>query len=242
MMFHFETIDLFFNMQATRTRGIRRDYRALNDGSDEEEGFAIRKIARIDVQAVETDKAGLPIDPIPDDGVSQVEVDGVDLYAGAENSPEPKEDNESYSVSKNIRSPSSWVWQYYDVTTIEGRTYRDGKTEKEKRDRRISCNRPRCPWFTLDSKRGSSTSNLTTHLYKSHGISKSKFQSSIPPSDTTQSTLDSWTKPKVAPQAQLEQNIIRWIVMDTQPFTTIDHPDFKRVSIYFLTQIIIELN
>ena len=214
-------------MEAHRTRRIKRDYHALNDGTDEEEGSTTQSFATFEPMTTQQELDCLPSSSqslAPADSVSQI-----DLSTSADCSLLLEDDGESSPGPRNMRS-TSWVWTFFDVTTLEGNTYRDGRTGKEKPNRKIMCKQARCSWYTTDSKRITSTSNMTMHLLKAHGITNNHFRQSLTTS-ASEETLDVWVeaKPKIAPQAQLEQNVIRWIVKETIPFTTIESPAFQRV-------------
>ncbi|ODQ68726.1 hypothetical protein LIPSTDRAFT_40375, partial [Lipomyces starkeyi NRRL Y-11557] len=189
------------------TRGKRIDYFVLNDGSDEEalpedrldssppydSGDSLRNS---EVFPSESASAVEPSQEIPDD-------------ASLTCQPQSSRDTDpSKSESKGWQ-----CWDYFDIT--------------EAIDREIHCSvldektGQQCSWKTTDSKRQSSTSNMEEHLRKRHSIEAHERPE---PAKKPKSSILAYLgeREKLSPQKLLQKNILRWVVADKQPFTTIE--------------------
>ncbi|KAK9237946.1 hypothetical protein V1525DRAFT_342647, partial [Lipomyces kononenkoae] len=159
-----------------QTRGNRQDYLALNDGYDSETQTDTRCYSPI-LDATDPGPSSLndsigqpesdpPVDPIL---LSDSEI------LGSESVSQPQSDIAGSSVTQR-GAKESWFWQYFNCTETRSEWF-DNRTKKRKFvDRIIQCavvddrTGKGCNWSTTDSKRQSSSSNITRHLKEVHSI------------------------------------------------------------------------
>ncbi|KAK9241486.1 hypothetical protein V1506DRAFT_440602, partial [Lipomyces tetrasporus] len=223
------------------TRGHRQNYLALNDGYD------------TDVQTEDPNSS--PILDAADAGpssrrysISQIELDTeVDsLIQLSESGILPSESaSQSQSLNSTISERSviqkgrkeSWFWQYFSTTETRSEWY-DNRIKKRKFvDRIIECavidehSGKQCSWSTTDSKRQSSSSNITRHLRDVHCILSPGAKQVVLPSNASITRFLGKGKESASLTHQqiLEKNIIRWVVTSYQPFTVIESAEFQTI-------------
>ncbi|KAK9319972.1 hypothetical protein V1517DRAFT_280867 [Lipomyces orientalis] len=121
-----------------------------------------------------------------------------------------------------ISEPKStnWPWTYFDISEFEKPwiipcAVLDNETGEK------------CGWKTTDSKRQGSTGNIIDHLRKQHSID-SPNRPEEP--KRAESSILSFIKGKERLTHQLlEKNILRWIVAEKQPFTTLESAAFQQI-------------
>ncbi|KAK9336492.1 hypothetical protein V1521DRAFT_347318, partial [Lipomyces starkeyi] len=122
--------------------------------------------------------------------------------------------------------PKSWVWEHFHSTELET-TYIHKGSKKSHPDRLIMCTR--CSWTTTDAVLQWSSGNLGRHLGSQHKIFKPG--TSIPlctpriSSDITSFLI----KPVHSVEERLEENILRWIVQESEPFMAVESQSFQRI-------------
>ncbi|KAK9326431.1 hypothetical protein V1517DRAFT_252076, partial [Lipomyces orientalis] len=194
------------------------DYYSLDDGSDEEAEPQDRlpKRPRLTAQSI----IDISIDNVasrdvfPEESASRLLED------------ESVADNTSSTSTKSRQRPATeWIWPYFSATVLPDKQWLNKRSKKMEDDKEICCRQPGCTWKTFNSKRGTSTSNMKLHLQQ-HGIT-----SDITVSTTGQRTISAiWQHhDKLSHQARLERNLLRWMVTELQPFTTIESPTFRSI-------------
>ncbi|KAK9326393.1 hypothetical protein V1517DRAFT_349850 [Lipomyces orientalis] len=117
-----------------------------------------------------------------------------------------------------ISEPKStnWPWTYFEVSEFENPWIVKKSNRRKLIDREIRCavldneTGEKCGWKTTDSKRQGSTGNMIDHLRKQHSI-------------------DSPNRPEEPKRAESKKNILRWIVAEKQPFTTLEWASFQQI-------------
>ncbi|KAK9481679.1 hypothetical protein V1527DRAFT_478885, partial [Lipomyces starkeyi] len=107
--------------------------------------------------------------------------------------------------------PKSWVWEHFHTTELET-TYIHKGTNKSRPDKLIVCTR--CSWPTTEAVLQGSSGNLSAHLSSKHGILKPDVPASRASSDIT----SIFSRPSRAVQERLEDNILHWVVEESEPF------------------------
>ncbi|KAK9242087.1 hypothetical protein V1506DRAFT_445142, partial [Lipomyces tetrasporus] len=140
------------------------------------------------------------------------------------------------SVSQKVPK-ESWFWPYFTCTETRSEWF-DNRTKKRKfADRIIQCavvddgTGKECNWSTTDSKRQSSSTNMTRYLREVHSIlPPGAKQVVLPPKATiTRFSRKSKENANLTNQQILEKNIIRWVVASCQPFTVIESAEFRKI-------------
>ncbi|KAK9371827.1 uncharacterized protein V1513DRAFT_386091 [Lipomyces chichibuensis] len=194
-------------------RAKRLDYHALNTGTDSDgdsdEGSRSRSRRRLEVSETSTTISDDII--FPDESASAV------LASDADRDP-----SLSPVIQRKPIQPKAWVWQHFHTTELET-TYIYKATNKERPDKLIVCSR--CSWSTTEAVLQGSSENLSTHLSSRHGIRKSGA-----PAPTASSDITTFlNRPSRSVAERLEDNILQWIVEESEPFTSVDAPSFKRI-------------
>ncbi|KAK9234164.1 hypothetical protein V1525DRAFT_350703, partial [Lipomyces kononenkoae] len=207
----------------------RIDYFVLNDGSDEEAPLEDR----------------LDSSPPPDSGDSlrDSEIFPSESASAVESSQELPDDaaltcqpQSSRNTESSKPESKSWqCWDYFDITEVNRPWTLKKSNIRKAIDREIHCSvldektGQQCSWKKTDSKRQSSTSNKVEHLRKRHSI---EAQERPEPAKKPKSSILAYLgeREKLSPQKLLQKNILRWIVADKQPFTTIESPADSNVS------------
>ncbi|KAK9249635.1 hypothetical protein V1507DRAFT_470068, partial [Lipomyces tetrasporus] len=181
------------NTQQRPPRAKRLDYHALNTGTDSEgdSDEGKRSRSRRRLEVSETSTA-LSDDIIsPDESASQVLASDADMDPSL-----------SPVIQRKPIPPKSWVWQHFHTTELEA-TYIYKATNKERPDKLIA---------VLQGSSG----NLNTHLSSRHGIRKSGAPVPSASSDITSFLI----RPSRSVAERLEDNILHWIVEESEPFTS----------------------
>ena len=166
---------------------------------------------------------------LPTKSISQVRTMPTFTVTGGRNNERGENESTISSMMFNhLCHQEAWLWEYFHITVLDGEEYRDSRTGKIKTDRLIHCKEECYAWSTLDSKRAGSTSNMGIHLRVAHGKTANSQNAKL--FSTLQSSLTAWVKkPTLAPQAQLEQNVLKWLVAETLPFTTVEQDSFQQI-------------
>ncbi|ODQ73387.1 hypothetical protein LIPSTDRAFT_83072, partial [Lipomyces starkeyi NRRL Y-11557] len=217
------------------THRKRLDYRALNDGSDDE-------AAPEDRVASSTMSAPLLLSQSAIDGFINIPDDDVLPSESASHLPELRARSTTSEASIHSSNTflqgrprpapaTEWLWAYFETTTVDKEeircAYIDDKTGTQ------------CGWRTMDSLRQNSTSspqrlcppsqrssnntsNMKTHLAK-HSIYPPDTEGRNTGEKQQTSVVSLWEKKeKLTHQQLLEKNLIRWIVAEKKAFTTLE--------------------
>ncbi|KAK9368031.1 hypothetical protein V1509DRAFT_550330, partial [Lipomyces kononenkoae] len=223
------------------TRGNRLDYLALNDGFDTESQTDSRCSSPI----------LSPMDPGSSSShysigqrESYTEVDPIIQFSDSEILP-----SESVSQPQSLNSAitgssasqkcpqESWFWSYFTCTETRSE-WIDNRTKKRKFvDRIIQCvvvddgTGKECTWRTTDSKRQSSSTNMTRHLKEVHSVLPPSAKQVVRPAKATITRFLAKAKENanLTHQQILEKNLIRWVVASCQPFTLIESAEFRKI-------------
>jgi hypothetical protein len=228
------------------TRGNRQNYLALNDGYDSEAlpedqlsspNPGSLSISRIDQREFDSFLEIAECEILPSESISQspqlLKSTAIDSSVVSHIS----QDNSLPSTHDSKAKKRAWFWDYFSQNEIPHEWY-----EKKKRrviDTKIQCSvmdqdtgKP-CGWFTSDSKRHSSTTNITGHLEKKHSIYPPHTSTPETNKMQTKTTLLSlWgqkEKENLTHQQLLEKNILNWIITNKQAFTEIESPSFQQI-------------
>ncbi|KAK9319690.1 hypothetical protein V1517DRAFT_331674, partial [Lipomyces orientalis] len=198
------------------------DYLLLNDGYDGDEPIENLLQTRLSrVSSVESS-----VDLGPEDSISQIA-----SQSFPEGLTEEVHDLESSqiqtdsNISQRTRGTSnSWLWEQFEITTLS-QQWRPKRSKKLRNDQLITCKHCQ-KWSIKDSARSTSTTNMSYHLQKSHGLPLGNDKV-----DATQPTIMTmWKRKETADTAELfEKNLIRWVVQTRQPFTVIEYPAFVKL-------------
>jgi hypothetical protein len=182
------------------------DYYVLNDGSDENEPSSKR--VKEASNAIDSESFNTTEDVIvPSESASQ----GPALIG----------DGELSTISTPSRAKTSSVWEYFDRIELD-KMWVDGNGNQRK-DYAFSCKlcRPfERPSYTMSHQRGS-TSVLKRHLQKKHGLQKSDEGNSL----ITQFVREG----EVSKKGNVKDNLLKWIVTTSQPFTVVQDPNFQEL-------------
>ncbi|KAK9250865.1 hypothetical protein V1507DRAFT_393933, partial [Lipomyces tetrasporus] len=141
----------------------------------------------------------------------------------------------SRDIEPSKSESKSWqCWDYFDITDVNRPWILKKSNIRKTINREICCSvldektGQQCSWKTTDSKRQSSTSNMVEHLRKRHSI---EAQERPEPAKKPKSSILTYIgqREKLSSQKLLEKNILRWIVADRQPFTTIESEAFRQI-------------
>ncbi|KAK9359154.1 hypothetical protein V1504DRAFT_364033, partial [Lipomyces starkeyi] len=203
------------------TRGNRQNYLALNDGYDNE--------------VLQEDQLSSPT-PGPSSHTigSQEELDSFLEISDVEILPS----RISLAVIPDIccrffnYKKRAWFLAYFTQKEIPHQWYEKKYKERRSTDTEIQCSIVDertgivCNWRTSDSKRHSSTSNMTNHLLRKHSIRPRDAMSPEPVKAKSRATLPSlWggkDREDMTHQQRLERNILRWVISNKQAFTVIE--------------------
>ena len=212
------------------SRAPRRDYLRMNDGSDEEG----------DSDDSQPPRSRRRIDPAPEitlnESVSQV--NELVSQAPSTNSNTGSLVSQSSSSRRGYKpkSKDSWLWNSFHVIDLEKDYFH--KTARVMRpDKLITCSI--CNnWSTTEAVLQGSLSNLGYHLKKTHRISKPGTVLQAPSTRTTPNITSFLVQqPQSQPQVQvpvsvleqLEKNILRWIVVELEPFSSVEALTFQQI-------------
>lgn len=213
-------------------RSRRIDYRALNDGIDEE----VSPEDRI-TDIPPSKRARSSVEPItPDDSASQltrVQSPLMSICSPNEQTEEALPSVDSISNKSGLsrrKTQNQALWAEFDSFPLPGRLWWPRKGKSPVEDREVRCKR--CNWKTTDSTRATSTSNMIFHLSK-HGV----FLGG--PEDSSEGGRSSIKQPSISSFFQkraeeqrakvLEQNLVRWVITDDMAFDAIESPTFQQI-------------
>ena len=83
-----------------------------------------------------------------------------------------------------------------------------------------------CTWSTTEAILQGSSSNLGTHLKNTYQIVKPGTVLLVQTTSNITSFLVQKPQPQVSVLEQLERNILRWIVVELKPFSSVEAPTF----------------
>jgi hypothetical protein len=113
---------------------------------------------------------------------------------------------------------------------LPGKLWQPKRAKKSIEDQEICC--IHYSWKTTDSARATSTTNMKTHLFK-YGLSQDNHtldQEGLSERIEQQSVVTIFKKKtEVDTIRLLEQNLVRWTVLDDMAFTTIESPTFRQI-------------
>ncbi|KAK9363205.1 hypothetical protein V1504DRAFT_362138, partial [Lipomyces starkeyi] len=200
------------------TRCKRLDYRALNDGSDDEAAPEDRVARSTMPGPVPSSQSAIgSFINIPDDEILPSESASQLLELGASSTIAETSIHSSNTFRQFRQRPApvtEWLWAYFETTTVDKEeircAYMDDKTGSQ------------CGWMTADSLRQSSASNMKNHLAK-HSIYPPGTEDRNSGEKQQASVVSIWEKKEnLTHQQLLEMNLIRWIVADKHAFTSIE--------------------
>ncbi|KAK9384935.1 hypothetical protein V1515DRAFT_609952 [Lipomyces mesembrius] len=188
------------------TRGYRQKYLALNDGYDSE--------VLPEYQLWRSPTPGPSYNPIfgqreLDSFIDISDIEVLFSDSVSQSTPQPGADSSIVSrSSKDIALPSvrphtdkkkAWLWAYFTQKEIPREWYDQKYKKRRTTDTRIQCSIVDertcivCDWYTSDSKRHASTSNMTNHLLRKHSIGTPDALPSEPVNNKHRATLhDLW--------------------------------------------------
>ncbi|KAJ5085382.1 hypothetical protein N7532_003037 [Penicillium argentinense] len=213
-------------------RSQRINYCALNDGIDEEAPPEDRII-----EIPPSKRARSSVEPItPDDSASQLSRARSPLVAicsqnelTAEALPDVVSISNESGLSRR-KMQNQALWAHFDCSPLPGRMWWPKRGKGPINDREVRCKR--CNWKTTDSTRATSTSNMMFHLSK-HGIILSGPENSSEDdrSSIKQPSVSSFFQKRTEEQRAkvLEQNLVRWVVIDDMAFDAIESPPFQQI-------------
>lgn len=140
---------------------------------------------------------------------------------------------------ENMGEPDrrSWIWTHFSAIAMPGKMWTPRGYSKPRENREIRCIWPSCSFSTTDEKRHGSTSNMLRHFNTRHQIAgedQSLAEKHTQAMKVVKSVTHSIEKKPRAPTRLsaievLEQNVIKWIITTTQPFTVIEDPAFQQI-------------
>ncbi|KAK9369639.1 hypothetical protein V1509DRAFT_618662, partial [Lipomyces kononenkoae] len=228
------------------TRRKRLDYRALNDGSDDEAAPEDRVVSStmsaplLSSQPTIDGFINIPDEEIlPSESASQLALpeSASDLAEARVRSTTSETSIQSCNTFRQVRPApvTEWLWAYFETTTIDKEWIVKKSNKRRLTDREIRCayidnkTHTQCGWRTMDSLRQNSTSNMKTHLAK-HSIYPPESEGRNKGEKEQTSVVSLWEKKeKLTHQQLLEKNLIRWIVAEKQAFTTIESATFQQI-------------
>ncbi|ODQ71383.1 hypothetical protein LIPSTDRAFT_74041 [Lipomyces starkeyi NRRL Y-11557] len=156
------------------------DYLLLNDGYEGDEPTMMENILPGTAQSpVESS-----IDMGPEDSISQIGSQTVStgLTAEAHDLESSPIQTASNSSQRTRGTSNSWLWEQFEITTLS-QQWRPKRSKKLRSDQLITCKH--CQKVSIkDSARSTSTTNMSYHLQKSHGLPLGNDKE-----DTTQPTI-----------------------------------------------------
>jgi hypothetical protein len=213
----------FVNLPTRYQRARRLKCHALNDGSDEEapEEDHIFKKPRLTSQSTIDSLSSHEL-IFPEDSASQV-LPTIDSSQSDTSLPSGSFPN------PRIKPHNQWLWTQFSINVLPGKLWQPKRGKRQIEDREICC--IHCPWKTTDSARATSTSNLRFHLIR-HGLSEDSqhLQQELEIRPNRQSIATMFKKRTEANVIKtLEQNIVRWSVIDYMAFTAIESSAFRQI-------------
>lgn len=209
-------------------RSQRIDYHLLNDGSDDEAPTEDRIFKRPRFNKSKES----PEHITPDDSASQLEQTRSSPVESLQQTEFPdwgssEVSQRSAPSSTRGRPQNDSLWAQFIVSPLPGKLWSRKGSKRPTEDRKIQCKR--CNWQTSDSARATSTSNMRIHLAK-HGL----FLNSTDDADNggiRQQSIISLFRRRAETDIskRLEQNLIRWTVLDNMAFTAIESPAFRQI-------------
>ncbi|KAK5790595.1 hypothetical protein VI817_007882 [Penicillium citrinum] len=210
-------------------RSQRIDYHLLNDGSDDEVPTEDRNFKRPRLNRPK----GSPELITPDDSISQLDQDRSSLVESVQHGEFPEWGSSEISQRSTPSLPrgrpqNDLLWSQFIVSPLPGRLWSRKGAKVPSEDRKIQCKR--CNWQTSDSARATSTSNMKIHLAK-HGVFPNNTNNAENGSGTTQQSISSLFRKRAETETsqKLEENFLRWTVMDNMAFTAIESPAFQQI-------------
>lgn len=224
--------DLLGSWRKRSQRSQRINYRALNDGIDEE----ISPEDRI-IEEPPLKKSRSSVEPItPNDSASQLTRAGSPLLETCQqNKPTdevlPNMVSTSYeSEISRRKTQNQSLWGRFDCFPLPGKMWCPKRGRGPVEDREIRCKRYN--WKTTDSARATSTSNMMLHLSK-HGAFSSGSENSLDEDGASirRPLITTFFQKQAEEQRAkaLEQNLVRWVVTDDMAFDAIESPAFQRI-------------
>ncbi|KAK9246426.1 hypothetical protein V1506DRAFT_436959, partial [Lipomyces tetrasporus] len=201
------------------TRRNRPNYFLLNDGIDEEASPEDRLDSSPNVISLENDV--LPLESASQTQQLQFELSAETqveqlstIQTESSISIAPLQETLRHGGRSKPQS-TKWPWTYFEISELENPwIIRCAVLDKETAEK--------CGWKTTDSKRQASTGgNMIDHLRKQHSIDS---PNKVEEPKRAESSILSFINGKgtLTHQQLLEKNILRWIVVEKQPFTTLE--------------------
>ncbi|KAJ8098121.1 hypothetical protein POJ06DRAFT_179750, partial [Lipomyces tetrasporus] len=145
-----------------------------------------------------------------------------------------------------------WPWTYFEISELENPWIVKKSNKRKLIDseirRAVLDEEPaeKCGWKTTDSKRQASTDNIIDHLRKQHSIdSPNKVTEPKRAEPSILSFING--KGTLTDQQLLEKNILRWIVVEKQPLTTLESPacqqifrDIPGIALSFTSRMVVK--
>ena len=210
-------------------RSQRIDYHLLNDGSDDEVPTEDRIFKRPRVNEPKVSP-----EPItPDDSVSQLVQNRSSPVESLQQNEFPEWGSSEISQRSTPSLPrgrpqNDSLWSQFIVSPLPGKLWSRKGAKRPAEDRKIQCKR--CNWQTCDSARATSTSNMKIHLAK-HGVFLNDTSNAENGGGMTQQSISSLFRKRAETETsqRLEQNLLRWTVLDNMAFTAIESPAFQQI-------------
>jgi hypothetical protein len=131
--------------------------------------------------------------------------------------------------NRQIKLYNQWLWTQFSINLLSGQLWQPKRAKKQVEDQEICC--IHCTWKTTDSARATSTTNMRNDLIR-HGLSEDNqnLQQGSKTGLNQQSIATLFKKKTEADITKtLEQNIIRWTVVDFMAFTAIESSAFCQI-------------
>ena len=208
-------------------RSQRIDYHLLNDGSDDEAPTEDRIFKRPRLEGLTG-----TLEPItPDDSASQLDQARSSPVESLQQTEFPvcgsSEISQRSTLSTRGRPQNDSLWAQFIMSPLPGKFWSRKGSKRPAEDRKIQCRR--CNWQTSDSARATSTSNMKNHIAK-HGIFLHSTDGAEDGGIKQQSISSLFRKrAETEISKRLEQNLIRWTVLDNMAFTAIESPAFQQI-------------
>ncbi|GCB25497.1 hypothetical protein AAWM_08382 [Aspergillus awamori] len=205
------------------------DYRLLNDGSDSEAPTEARIFKRPRLNKPKESR-----EPITsDDSVSQLDQSRSSPVESLQQDGFPEWDSSEISQHSTPSLPrgrpqNDLLWAQFIVSPLPGKVWSRRGAKAPVQDRKIQCKR--CNWQTSDSARATSTSNIRIQLAK-HGVVLKNSKNVENSDDIKQQSINGLFRKRTEMEAskRLEQNMIRWTVLDNMAFMAIESPAFQQI-------------
>ncbi|KAJ5348632.1 uncharacterized protein N7506_001885 [Penicillium brevicompactum] len=208
-------------------RSQRIDYHLLNDGSDDEAPTEDRIFKRPRLEGLTG-----TLEPItPDDSASQLDQARSSPVESLQQTEFPvcgsSEISQRSTLSTRGRPQNDSLWAQFIMSPLPGKFWSRKGSKRPAEDRKIQCRR--CNWQTSDSARATSTSNMKNHIAK-HEIFLHSTDGAVDGGIKQQSISSLFRKRAETEISKLlEQNLIRWTVLDNMAFTAIESPAFQQI-------------